>query len=334
LVVRRYFQGRKFMYAIRIHQFGDPDVLSYEETAVPEPGAGEARVKVEMAGVNFIDTYHRTGQYPGVLPLTPGVEAVGVVDAVGSDVADVHVGDRVGYVLQIGSYAGYAIVPAGRLVPVPAGVESATAAALLVQGLTAHYLCTSTFPLQPGDTALVHAAAGGTGLLLVQIARQRGARVIATVSTEEKAELARQAGADEIILYSQSDFEAETKRLTDGRGVDVVYDGVGKTTFAQGLNCLRPRGYMVLFGQASGAVPPLDPQQLNQKGSLFLTRPSLGHYMQDRPELLQRSRDLFSWLAAGELNVRVDQIFPLAEAAAAHRYLEGRQTKGKVLLAV
>jgi NADPH:quinone reductase len=320
------------MYAIRVHQFGGPDVLVCEQVEVPEPGAGEARVRVEFAGVNFIDTYQRSGQYSMPLPFTPGVEAAGVVDAVGADVDGLRPGDRVVYALQPGSYAEYAVLPAWKLARIPDGITTEQAAAVMLQGLTAHYLCASTYPVQAGETALVHAAAGGVGQLLVQLARQRGARVIATVSTEEKAQLAREAGADEVILYTQSDFEQETKRLTGGQGVAVVYDGVGRTTFDQGLNCLRPRGYMVLYGQASGAVPPLDPQILNSKGSIFLTRPSLGHYMANRDELLERTNDLFEGMLNDKLRVRVDETFPLAQAAVAHRYLEARQTKGKVLL--
>jgi NADPH2:quinone reductase len=320
------------MKAVRVHQFGGPEALSYDEISLPEPGPGEARVKIEAAGVNFIDIYQRTGQYRGQLPLTLGMEAAGVVDAVGPGVSDVKPGDRVAYAMQQGSYAGYAAVPAWKLVPVPDDVDLWQAAAVMLQGMTAHYLTHSTYPLQPGDTALVHAAAGGVGLLLVQLAKRRGTRVIGTVSTEEKARLAREAGADEVILYTRTDFETEVKRLTDGKGVNVVYDSVGKTTFDKSLNCLRPRGYMVLYGQSSGVVPPFDPQVLNAKGSLFLTRPSLGHYVADRTELLGRADDLLRWMAAGELSVRVDQTFPLAETAAAHRYMEGRQTKGKVLL--
>jgi NADPH2:quinone reductase len=320
------------MKAVRVHSFGGPEVLRYEEVPLPEPGSGEARVKIEVAGVNFIDIYHRTGQYRGQLPMILGMEAAGVVDVVGAGVTEVRPGDRVAYAMQQGSYAEYAIVPAWKLVPVPDEIDNRLAAAVMLQGMTAHYLTHSTYPLQPGDTALVHAAAGGVGLLLVQLAKRRGARVIGTVSTEEKARLAREMGADEVILYTQSDFEAEVRRITDGRGVDVVYDSVGKATFDKSLNCLRPRGYLVLYGQSSGAVPPLDPQVLNAKGSLFLTRPSLGHYAATRKELLERANDLFQWMAAGELVVRVDQTYPLTEAAAAHRYMEGRQTKGKVLL--
>lgn len=320
------------MKAIRVHTFGGPEVLRYEEVPLPEPGPGEARVKLEAAGVNFIDVYHRTGQYKGEPPITPGVEGAGVVDAVGPGVSEVRPGERVAYVMHRGSYAEYAVVPAWKLVPLPDTIETQRAAAVLLQGMTAHYLSHDTYPLQPGDSALVHAAAGGVGLLLVQIAKRRGARVIGTVSTEEKARLAREAGADEVILYTQTDFEEETKRLTGGKGVDVVYDSVGRTTFDKGLNILRPRGYMVLYGQSSGPVAPFDPQILNARGSLFLTRPSLGHYAADRAELLQRANDLFTWMEAGELSVRIDRIFPLEEAAEAHRVLQARETKGKVLL--
>ena len=320
------------MRAVRIHEYGGPEALRYEEAPLPEPGPGQARVKIEAAGVNFIDIYHRSGQYPGQFPITPGMEGAGLVDAVGPGVTEVKVGERVAYAMQQGAYAEYAVVPAWRLAPIPDNVDIRSAAAVILQGMTAHYLCLSTYPLRPGDTALVHAAAGGMGLLLVQVAKRCGARVIGTVSTEEKARLAREFGADEVILYSQADFEAETKRLTGGRGVDVVYESVGQTTFDQSLNCLRPRGYLVLFGQSSGPVPPLNPQVLNAKGSLFLTRPTLGHYIADRAEMLGRAGDLFGWMAAGELRVRIDQAFPLAEAAEAHRYLEARKTKGKLLL--
>ena len=320
------------MKAIRVHENGGPEALRYEEAPPPEPGQGEARVKIEAAGVNFIDVYHRSGLYPGRLPITPGMEGAGVVDAIGPDVSDLKPGDRVAYAMHQGSYAEYAVVPAWRLVPIPESVDARSAAAVMLQGMTAHYLSRTTYPIQPGDTALVHAAAGGVGLLLVQMAKQRGARVIGTVSTEEKARLASQAGADEVILYTQVDFETETKRLTHGAGVNVVYDAVGVTTFDKSLNCLKPRGYMVLYGASSGPVSPLDPQVLNAKGSLFLTRPTLGHYVADRSELLSRAGDLFEWMAAGELQVRIDQTFPLSEAAEAHRYLEARKTKGKLLL--
>ncbi|MCS6939329.1 MAG: quinone oxidoreductase [Roseiflexus sp.] len=320
------------MRAIRVHEYGGPEVLRLDDIPVPEPGPGEARVKIAAAGVNFIDIYHRSGQYKGALPMTLGMEAAGIVDAVGPDVNDVHVGDRVVYAMRQGAYAEYAIVPAVMLAPVPEGIDLHQAAAVMLQGMTAHYLAYSTYPLRQGDVALIHAAAGGVGLLLVQIAKRCGARVIGTVSTEEKAELARAAGADDIILYTQEDFSTAVRRLTDGAGVHVVYDSVGKTTFEGSLNCLRPRGYMVLFGQSSGAVPPFDPQVLNAKGSLFLTRPSLAHYLLTRDELLWRAGDLFTWMAAGELKVRIDSTYPLEQAAEAHRALASRATSGKLLL--
>jgi NADPH2:quinone reductase len=320
------------MKAIRVHEYGGPEALRHEEAPLPEPGPGEARVKIEAAGVNFIDVYHRTGRYPGQLPITPGMEGAGVVDALGPDVSELKPGDRVAYAMHQGSYGEYAVVPAWRLVPLPDSVDTRLAAAVMLQGMTAHYLTHTIYPLRPGDTALVHAAAGGVGLLLVQMAKRRGTRVIGTVSTEEKVGLAREFGADEVILYTQIDFEAETSRMTNGEGVNVVYDSVGKTTFDKGLNCLKPRGYMVLYGASSGPAPPLDPQVLVRKGSLFLTRPSLAHYSADREEILRRSGDLFEWMAAGQLQVRVNQAYPLADAAEAHRYLEGRKTRGKLLL--
>jgi len=320
------------MKAIRIHENGDPDVLKYEDAPMPKPGAGEVRVKVKAAGVNFIDTYHRRGWYPIPAPFTPGVEAAGVVDAVGADVTGIAVGDRVAYGLTIRSSAEYSLVSTDVVVPLPDGVSFEEGAAAMIQGMTAHYLACSTYPLQPSDTCLIHAAAGGTGALLVQIAKIRGARVIGTVSTAEKEAIARACGADEVIRYTEKDFEEEVKRLTDGQGVNVVYDSVGLTTFDKSLNCLRPRGYMVLFGQASGLVPPVDPQTLNQKGSIYLTRPVLGAYTLTREELLGRAGDVFGWIADGRLKIRQDQTFPLAQAQAAHEYLEGRQTKGKVLL--
>lgn len=320
------------MKAIRIHETGEPNVLKYEDAPTPKPGPGQVRVQVKAAGVNFIDTYHRRGWYPIPAPFTPGVEAAGVVDAVGDGVSGFSVGDRVAYGLTIGSYAEYSLVDAGVAVPLPADVTFEEGAAAMIQGMTAHYLACSTYPLQPTDTCLIHAAAGGTGALLVQIAKIRGARVIGTVSTAEKEAIARECGADEVIRYTEKDFEEEVKRLTDGAGVNVVYDSVGKTTFDKSLNCLRPRGYMVLFGQASGIVPSVDPQILNQKGSLFLTRPVLGAYTLTREELLGRAGDVFRWIGEGKLKIRQDQTFPLAEAQAAHEYLEGRQTKGKVLL--
>jgi NADPH2:quinone reductase len=320
------------MHAIRIHAFGGPEVLRFEELPTPEPGPGEALVRIEAAGVNFIDIYHRTGAYKGELPLTLGQEAAGVVEAVGDGVAEARPGDRVVFTGVQGAYATHQVVPTWKLVPIPATVESEVAAAAHLQGLTAHYLAHSTYPLKPGDTALVHAAAGGVGGLLVQFAKRCGARVLATVSTEAKAQEARNAGADEVILYTQVDFAAEARRLTGGNGVDVVYDSVGKDTFDKSIDSLRPRGFMVLYGQSSGAVPPQDPQMLNRKGSLYLTRPTLGHYTATRAELLYRASELFSAIASGELQLRIARTFPLAEAAAAQAFLASRQALGKVLL--
>lgn len=322
------------MKAIRVHEYGGADVLRYEEVPTPAPKAGEALVRVEAAGLNFIDIYQRRGWYKTPLPFIPGQEGAGVVVSVGEGVGEVKPGDRVAWTMSLGAYAEYAVVPAARLVPVPEGVTLQQAAAILLQGMTAHYLAYSTFPLKPGHVALIHAAAGGVGLLLTQIAHRLGARVIATVSSEEKAALAREAGAHDVIRYDQEDFEAAARRLTDGAGVDVVYDSVGKDTFLKGLNILKPRGYMVLYGQSSGPVEPFDPQLLNQEGSLFLTRPNLLHYTLTREELLWRANDLFRWLQEGTLVLRIDRVFLLAEAAAAHRYMEARATKGKVLLKV
>ncbi len=320
------------MNAIRVQQVGDPDALQYVDAPTPEPGAGEARVKIEVAGVNFIDTYHRRGWYPLPLPFTPGVEGAGVVDAIGEGVSEVAVGDAVAYGMSTGSYAEYAIVPSHLLVKRAAGVDARQGAAAMIQGMTAHYLACSTYPLKPGDTCLIHAAAGGTGALLVQIAKLRGSRVIGTVSTAEKERIARAAGADETIRYTQTDFAEAVNDVTDGAGVEVVYDSVGIATFDKSLDCLKPRGYMVLFGQASGVVPSFDPQILNQKGSLFLTRPSLSSYMLTRAELESRANDIFDWIAQGKLQIRIDRTFPLDDAKGAHAYLEARQTKGKVLL--
>ncbi len=320
------------MKAIRVHQTGGTEVLLLEDVEVPSPGPGQALLRVEAIGVNFIEIYQRTGLYKVSPPFTPGTEAAGTVEAVGPGVTTVRAGDRVGSVGVLGAYAGYALAPADVLVPLPDAATTRQAAAVLLQGMTAHYLTTSTFPLGRGQTCLVHAAAGGVGLLLCQMAKRRGARVIGTVSTEEKAALAREAGADEVILYTQADFETETKRLTAGAGVHVIYDSVGRTTFAKGLNCIARRGMMVLFGQSSGPVDPIEPQVLNQKGSLFLTRPSLGHYTASRAELLERAGDVLHWLAEGSLRVRIGHEFPLADAAQAHRELEGRRTTGKVLL--
>lgn len=320
------------MKAIVVKQTGGPERLEMAELPVPSPGPKDALVKIASAGVNYIDIYFRTGLYGAALPFTPGMEAAGVVEAVGAEVTEVAPGDRVAYAMVRGSYAEYAAVPATLLVKIPGAVTFDLAAAVLLQGMTAHYLTNSTFPLKRGDTALIHAAAGGAGLLLVQMAKKRSARVLATVSTEAKAALAREAGADEVILYTEQDFEAEVRRLTTGRGVDVVYDSVGASTFAKGLNCLRPRGMMVLFGQSSGPVPPIDPNILNQKGSLFLTRPGLGHYAGTRDELLWRAGDVLEAVGSGALNVRIDRKYPLAEAAQAHIDLAGRKTTGKLLL--
>ena len=302
------------------------------EVPVPQPKANEAVVKLAASGVNFIDVYFREGRYKAVPPFVLGQEGAGVVNAVGGEVKSVKNGDRVAWTGVMGSYAEYAAVPADRLVTIPDGVTDQQAAATMLQGMTAHYLSHDTYPLKRGQTALVHAAAGGVGLLLVQMAHNIGARVIATVSTEEKAKLAREAGADEIILYTQSDFEAETKRLTGGKGVDVVYDSVGKTTFEKGLNILRPRGMMVLFGGSSGAVPPFDLIALSQKGSLYVTRPTLVNYIATREELVARSGAVFGMIAAGKLKLRIEHTYPLAEAQRAHRDLEGRKTTGKLLL--
>jgi NADPH2:quinone reductase len=320
------------MHAIRVHQHGGPEVLSYEEIPTPQPGTGEALVKITAIGLNFIDVYHRTGRYPGALPFTLGVEAAGAVEAVAPDVTEVKVGDRVAYSPVLGAYAEYAAVKAASLVPVPDSVDDRKAVAAMVQGMTAHYLAFDTYPVQKGDTVLVHAGAGGVGLLLTQVAKRLGARVIATVSTEAKAQLAREAGADEVILYSQADFEIEVKRLTGGKGVACVYDSVGKTTFEKSLNCLRPRGYLVLYGASSGPAPSIDPITLMNKGSLFLTRPTIGHYNPDRASLLKRANEVFEWVASGELKIRAEQTYPLAEAAQAHRDLEARLTTGKVVL--
>ncbi|HEU4342370.1 MAG TPA: quinone oxidoreductase, partial [Candidatus Binatia bacterium] len=289
-------------------------------------------VRIEAIGLNYIDIYQRTGRYPLQTPVTLGMEGAGIVDAVDQGVTEVKKGDRVAYAMILGSYAEYAIVPAARLVPLPPHIDAPSAAALMLQGMTAHYLTHSTYSLKSGDTALVHAAAGGVGLLLVQVAKQRGATIIGTVSTEAKARLAKEAGVDATILYTQSDFLAEVKRLTDGRGVHVVYDSVGQSTFDRGLDCLRPRGYMVLFGQSSGPVPPFNLGSLGAKGSLFVTRPSLLHYTLDRSELLDRAQDLFNWTGAGKLKLRIERTMSLSEVAEAHRELEGRKTTGKIVL--
>lgn len=320
------------MKAIRVHQFGDASVLQYEDAPLPEPKPGEIRIKLVAAGLNFIDIYHRTGAYPLATPFTPGMEGAGTVDALGAGVADLQVGDRVAYPLQMGAYAEYAVVPADRVVRVPEGVDLKTAAAVMLQGMTAHYYSTSTFPLRAGDKALIHAAAGGVGLLLVQMAARLGATVYATVGNDDKAQLALAAGAAAAIVYTREDFPAAVHRLTTGEGVNVVYDSVGQATYEGSLRCLLPRGCLVSYGQASGPVPPLDPQVLSAHGSLYLTRPTLIHYTRTRAELLERARDLFAWLQAGTLQVRIDSTFPLAEAAAAHRRIQSRQSAGKILL--
>jgi NADPH:quinone reductase len=318
--------------AIRVHQTGGPEVLRLEDVPDPAPEPGETVVRLEAIGLNFIEVYQRTGLYRSTVPFTPGGEGAGRVVAVGKDVSAVRPGDRVASTSLRGSYAELARVPADKLVPVPDDVETGLAAAVLLQGLTAHYLAISTYPLTEGSWCLIHAAAGGVGLLLCQIAKARGARVIGTVSTEEKAALAAEAGADHVVLYTRQDFVSEARRLTGGRGVAVVYDSVGQSTFEGSLNSLAPRGMLVLFGQSSGPVPPVDPQVLNAKGSLYLTRPTITHYTASRDELLTRSRDLFVWMESGRLQVRIDRTYPLADAAGAHRALEGRETKGKVLL--
>ena len=320
------------MKAIQVSQNGGPEVLTLVELPVPEPKPNEALVQVEAAGVNFIDVYFREGRYPAPLPFVNGQEAAGVVVATGADVTIVKVGDRVGYTGSLGSYAEYAAVAADRLVRISDQLDFTQAAAAMLQGMTAHYLCHSTYPVKSGETALIHAAAGGVGLLLVQMCKLLGARVVGTAGSEEKAKLARDASADEVIIYTKQDFEIETKRLTEGKGVHVVYDGVGKDTFAKDLNVLRPRGYLVLFGGASGAVPPFDLLELTKHGSLYVTRPSLQHYIATREELEQRSGNVFQMILSGKMKLRIHKTYPLAEAQQAHRDLEGRKTTGKTLL--
>lgn len=320
------------MKAIQVKAHGGPEKMELVQIPVPAPGPRQALVKIAAAGVNFIDVYFRTGLYKADLPVTLGNEAAGTVEAVGPEVTEVAPGDRVAYAMARGSYAEYAVIPSWQLVKIPDHLDFNAAAAAMLQGMTAHYLTHSTFSLKQGDTALVHAAAGGAGRLIVQMAKMREARVFGTVSTEGKAALAREAGIDEAIIYTTQDFEAEVKRLTGGRGVDVVYDSVGVSTFIKSLNSLRPRGLMALFGQSSGAVPPFDPSILNQKGSLFLTRPSLAHHCATRDELLWRAGDVLGWVASGRLKLRIERTYPLAEAAQAHRDLEGRKTAGKLLL--
>jgi len=322
------------MKAIQIQKPGGPEVLTLVDIPAPKPKPNEAVVKISAAGINFIDVYLREGRYPSPLPFISGQEASGIVSEIGADVKSFKPGDRVAYTAIPGAYAEYAAVPADRLVLLPPGITEQQAAAAMLQGMTAHYLVYNSYPLKEGETALIHAAAGGVGLLLVQMAKNIGARVIGTVSTEEKAKLARDAGADEVILYTQQDFEVETKRLTDGKGVHVVYDGVGKTTFDQDLNVLRPRAYLVLFGASSGAVPPFDLVKLSQKGSLFITRPTLVHHIATHEELQHRATDVLTMIAKGKLKLRIEHIYPLREVQQAHRDLEARKTTGKLLLTV
>jgi len=320
------------MKTIQICETGGPEVLELVELPIPQPGPGQVLIRVEAVGVNFIEIYFRKGVYKAALPLTPGSEAAGSIEKLGPGVTGFAEGDAVASVGVLGSYAEYALVPAAQLVKVPEGLVPEQAAAAMLQGMTAHYLAYSTYPLKPGDTALVHAGAGGVGLLLTQIAARLGARVITTVSTPEKAELSREAGASDVILYTEQDFEAELKRLTNGKGADVVYDSVGRTTFEKSLNCLRPRGLLVLFGASSGPVPPFDLIQLSGKGSLFITRPTLWHHVATRSELEWRAGDVLGWAAKGELKLRTEFMYPLAEAAQAQIDMEARKTTGKILL--
>ena len=320
------------MKAIRVHEYGGPEVLRLEDVPAPQPKEGEVLVRLAAIGLNFIDSYQRSGLYRTPLPFTAGSEGAGTVEALGPGVTDVAVGDRVAYAGPLGAYAEYAAVPASRLVKIPEGLDFKLAAAVMLQGMTAHYLTHSTYPLKPGETCLLHAAAGGVGLLLTQIAKLRGARVIGTVSTPQKEEMARGAGADEVVRYTEKDFLVEVKRLTDGKGVPVVYDSVGQATFEKSLDCLSPRGYMVLFGQSSGPVPPVDPRVLNVKGSLFLTRPSLVDYTRTREELLWRADEVLGWVVSGRVQVHIGNEFPLAEAAEAHRKQASRATTGKTVL--
>ena len=320
------------MKIIHVKEPGGPEKMELVEAPAPQSGRGQALVRMASIGVNFIDVYFRMGRYKADLPITLGNEGAGTVEAVGPDVTEVAVGDRVAWAMARGSYAEYAVVPSAMLVKMPGHASFEMGAAAMLQGMTAHYLTHSTYPLKKGDTCLVHAAAGGTGGLIVQMAKMAGARVLGTVSTDEKARIAREAGADETILYTKHDFDAEVKRLTDGRGVDVVYDSVGQTTFDKSLNSLRPRGVMALFGQSSGPVPPFDPNILNGKGSLFLSRPSLAHHLLTREELEWRAGDVLGWIEKGKLKLRIERTYPLAEAPAAHRDLESRKTTGKLLL--
>ena len=321
------------MRAVLVHETGGPEVLVVQDLPSPEPGPGELRVDVAAAGVNYIDVYYRTGAYPLQTPFIIGSEGAGVVSAVGTGVSGFQVGDHVAWAMVPGAgYAEQVVVPAGRAVPVPTGIDDETAAAVLLQGMTAHYLTRSTYPAQPGETALVHAAAGGVGLLLTQVLSTRGVRVLGTTSTDDKAALAREAGAAEVIRYDREDVAREVSRLTEGGGVDVVYDGVGRATFEGSIDSLRPRGMFVLYGAASGPVPSVAPSLLQSKGSLFFTRPTLAHYAATRSELLERSRELFAWVASSEVSVRVGARYSLEQAQQAHRDLESRRTTGKSLI--
>jgi NADPH2:quinone reductase len=320
------------MKHIQVSKCGGPEELKLVDSPAPSADPGQALVKIAASGVNFIDVYFRAGLYKAELPFTPGNEGAGIVESVGANVTEVKPGDRVAYAMHRGSYAEYAVVPGAQLVKVPAHVDLETAAAAMLQGMTAHYLTHSTFPLKPGQKALVHAAAGGAGRLIVQMAKMLGATVYGTAGSDAKAAIAKEAGADEVIVYTRDDFAAEVKRLTGGKGVDVIYDSVGKSTFLKGLDLLRPRGMMALFGQSSGTVDPIEPNILHPKGSLFLTRPSLAHHCLTREELLWRSGDVLGWIEAGKLKLRIDKKYPLADAAQAHRDLEGRKTAGKLLL--
>lgn len=321
------------MRAIQIKRTGGPEVLELKNLATPTPAAGQALIRIEASGINFIDIYFREGRYPAQVPFIPGQEAAGTIEALGpGQSSSLKVGDRVAWCQVLGAYAEYAVAPTDRLVRIPAGVTAQQAAASLLQGMTAHYLTHSTYAIQPGDSVLIHAGAGGVGLLLIQVAKRLGARVFTTVSTDEKAALARDAGADEVILYSREDFLTRVRELTDGKGLPVVYDSVGKTTFEGSLGCLRPRGLLALFGASSGSVPPFDLMKLSTMGSLFITRPSIKDYATTREELDKRSSDIFSWIADGSLKIRIGHTYPLAEAAQAHRDLEARRTTGKILL--
>jgi NADPH2:quinone reductase len=321
------------MKAVRIHAYGGPEVLQLDEVPVPNIQSGEVLVRVHAAGVNFLDVYQRTGLYKTVLPFAPGMEGAGVVEKAGSETS-FKPGTRVAWTQHPGAYAEFAAVPSWKVVALPDGVDDRSGAAALLQGMTAQYLCETTYPAKSGEAALVHAGAGGVGLLIIQLLKQKGARVYTTVSTQEKADLARKAGADEAILYIQTDFVAAVKRFTDGKGVHVVYDSVGKTTYEGSLNVLRPLGMLVLFGQSSGPVPPIDPLVLTQKGSLFLTRPSLAHYVADAGSFRERATKVLNWVAQGSLELRIGRTYPLAEIAQAHRDLEARKTTGKLVVEI